>query len=48
MDQQKCEICDDTGVRNVPNGPDDFDEEFCTCEAGEAARDLADMTDPRE
>lgn len=26
-----CRYCDGTGVRYVPNGPDDFEKEVCEC-----------------
>lgn len=31
----ECESCQDTGSVSVPNGSDDFDQEFCNCPAGE-------------
>jgi len=37
-----CYQCDDTGKVAVPNGADDFDWEFCDCEAGRIAERTKD------
>ena len=29
-----CPKCQDTGIVEVPNGPDDWEYAFCDCEAG--------------
>lgn len=31
----ECASCGNSGVRYVPNGPDDFDIEFCSCREGD-------------
>ena len=30
----RCKVCEGTGIRIIPNGPDDIDKDYCTCEAG--------------
>jgi len=48
MDEEtgvKCEKCNDTGVKLIPNGPDDFDKDWCDCPAGIAAQQLSDELD---
>jgi len=37
MDNTKeivCKVCDDTGIMEVANGPDDHDHDFCDCVKG--------------
>ncbi len=29
-----CKHCDNSGLRQVPNGQDDFDYEYCSCPEG--------------
>jgi len=31
-----CKFCENTGIQFKPNGLDDFDKEYCTCEKGAA------------
>ena len=31
----KCGYCFGSGVLSIPNGADDFDQDFCNCPAGE-------------
>ena len=31
----QCRHCSDTGKATVPNGPDDYDVEYCGCPSGE-------------
>ena len=35
--KRSCEIglCDGSGIISVPDGDADFDQDFCSCEAGE-------------
>lgn len=42
METIKCEKCEDTGIIHVANGPDDTDEEFCTCEKGQELQQEAE------
>jgi hypothetical protein len=42
---EDCSKCNNTGVVKVPNGPDDFDEEWCDCRYGKAAQELSDELD---
>jgi hypothetical protein len=31
-----CAFCEGSGIRTVPNGPHDFDKDYCFCEIGAA------------
>jgi hypothetical protein len=31
----ECGHCSGSGVRTIPNGADDFDQDFCNCPAGD-------------
>jgi|TARA_R100001530_G_C4175822_1_gene117987 hypothetical protein len=32
---ESCRYCEDTGIRQISNGEDDYDEEYCDCPSGE-------------
>lgn len=38
-----CPRCSDTGAVDVPNGPDDTDQEYCDCQA-DLAEDVEKVT----
>ena len=35
----ECKYCEDTGITEQSNGPDDVQRVYCTCEAGMAYRE---------
>jgi hypothetical protein len=35
----KCKYCEDSGIAHYENGPDDYNEDYCYCEAGEEKRE---------
>lgn len=37
----KCKYCEDKGIAHYANGYDDYDEDYCMCEAGEKLREEA-------
>ena len=43
--QTVCKWCDDKGIIHKPNGPDDVEDDFCTCAIG---RDMMWMEDDRK
>jgi len=40
LKEKNCWHCDNTGILIVANGPDDFDEEYCSCLHGSKLRNL--------
>lgn len=44
MVTNKCPHCNDTGKTTVANGPDDFDEVYCLCDAGRVLQEGSDMS----
>lgn len=37
-----CPLCDNTGEITVPDGPDDFRKEFCSCPKGKEQEAIND------
>lgn len=43
MKNTNCKLCENTGIKYVPNGADDYDMEYCSCPEGKRAEKAGAM-----